>query len=295
MSQQPVVHFEDKTAISVIAELLKTTKLFQQDEFFNPSVRDYLKKNLRLDDKPWIELKDEILNNLKKFGYVIIKGLPFDENNRLFVSVVSMIGNPIIHTNKIKETVREIAPRAGQMPLENYPHTDSPHWPVPNDAIALQCKKEDQHLDVFSRLVLIDSVIEKFRDSPNYIKHLRETKIPFVLSPDFGDAKFQMKPILTEFKAENTSFDHVRFCRVDTINCVKENHAKMTESELEELEHFEKVVDKVGEKTQFPFKKNEMLIFDNKRIFHSKTKTSPDTGRVLKKIKINFEREKIFR
>ena len=104
-----------------------------------------------------------------------------------------------------------------------------------------------------------------------------------------------MKSILTEFKTENTSFDHVRFCRVDTINCVKENHAKMTESELEELEHFEKVVDKIGEKTQLPFKKNEMLIFDNKRIFHSKTKISPDTVRVLKKIKINFDREKIFR
>ena len=117
MSQQPVVHFEDKTTISDIAELLKKTKIFKQDEFFNHSVRYYLKKNLRLDDKPWIELKDEILNNLKKFGYVIIKGLPFDENNRLFVSIVSMIGNPIIHNNKIKETVREIAPRAGQIPL----------------------------------------------------------------------------------------------------------------------------------------------------------------------------------
>ena len=54
---------------------------------------------------------------------------------------------------------------------------------------------------------------------------------------------------------------------------------------------FEQIADKLGEQTQFLFKKGDWLIFDNKKIFHSKTKTSPDTVRMLKKMKLNIDRE----
>ncbi len=234
--------------------------------------------------------KQQIIKDMTNQGYSVIKGVPLEEDNETFLGLARMIGTTIAHNSKVKETVREITPRDGAMPLENYPHTDSPHWPNPNDAIVLQCKLEDQHRDVFSRIVLIDDVLEEFHDSPTFVTKLREKKIPFILSPDFGSKGVQFQPILTKDKYH----DHVRFCRVDTINCVKDNLAVMDSDELQELEEFEKTVDKIGKKTQFAFNKGDVLIFDNKRVFHSKTETSPDTVRTLKKIKLQFDRDLLF-
>ena len=235
--------------------------------------------------------KQQIITEMTKKGYSVIKGVPIEENNETFLKLATMIGKPIAHNSKVKEIVREITPRDGPMPLENYPHTDSPHWPQPNDAIVLQCKVEDQHRDVFSRIVLIDDVLDELNDSPGFVNNLREKKIPFILSPDFGSKGVQFQPILTKDKFHN----HVRFCRVDTINCVKDGLAVMNSEQLQEIEDFEKIIDSIGEKTQFAFHKGDVLIFDNKRTLHSKTETSPDTVRTLKKIKLEFDRSKFFK
>ena len=238
-----------------------------------------------------IELaKQQIITDMTAKGYAVIKGVPLEENNETFLKLARSIGNTIAHNSYVKEIVREITPRDGPMPLENYPHTDSPHWPEPNDAIVLQCKEEDQHRDVFSRIVLIDDVLEQIHDAPGYLNILREKKIPFILHPDFGNAGVQFQPILTQDKYH----DHVRFCRVDTVNCVKNNLASMDSDELYSLEEFEHLVDNIGRKTQFAFHKGDVLIFDNKRTLHSKTETSPDTVRTLKKIKLRFDRDLLF-
>ena len=234
--------------------------------------------------------KQQIITDMTIQGYAIIHGVPLEDNNELLLKIARSIGSTIAHNSKVTEIVREITPRDGPMPLENYPHTDSPHWPEPNDAILLQCKEEDQHRDVFSRIVLIDDVLEEYNDSPGFVKNLREKKIPFILSPDFGDKGVQFQPILTHDKYHN----HVRFCRVDTINCVQDNLASMNSDELQELDEFEKTVDSIGRKTQFAFQKGDVLLFDNKRTFHSKTETSPDTIRSLKKIKLQFDRDLLF-
>ena len=234
--------------------------------------------------------KQQIITDMTAQGYAVIKGVPLEENNETFLKLARSIGRTIAHNSYVKEIVREITPRDGPMPLENYPHTDSPHWPEPNDAIVLQCKEEDQHRDVFSRIVLIDDVLEEYRDSPEFVNILREKKIPFILHPDFGDAGVQFQPIITQDKYH----DHIRFCRVDTINCVKNNLGVLNSDELQELEEFEKIVDSIGQKKQFAFPKGDVLIFDNKRVFHSKTETSSDTVRTLKKIKLVFDRDLLF-
>ena len=266
----------------------------QEEEFFVASTRDYIMKYLELDSEYWKNLRDSIWENLKNFGFVVVKGIPFDENNRLHFGLASVIGTPIIHNKKVKEAVREITPRSGAMPLENYPHTDSPHFPVPNDLITLQCGREDQERDVFSRIVHINSVLEEMKDSIDLIKKLRNRNYPFLLSPDFENGSTQMQSVLTQERYAGKIFDHVRFCRADTIDCVKNHEIKIEESDMKDLEEIENVATKLGEKTQFPFKKDDWLVFDNKVTFHSKTETSPKTVRMLKKMKLNIDREKVY-
>jgi len=294
MSSPPILYFDDVNMKEKIQNSLKEMKEFEGEEFFVPSTRDHIIKKLGLDEKYWQNLRDSIWKNLKNFGYVVVRGIPFDENNRLYVGIASIIGTPLIHNKKVKEAVREIHPRTGQMPLENYPHTDSPHFPVPNDVITLQCGIEDQRRDVFSRIVPINSVLEELKDSPDLIKRLRDKKYPFILSPDFGDAGTQMQFVLTQERYANKIFDHVRFCRADTIDCVQKLKVEMDDVNMKDLEEFENVATKIGEKTQFPFKKDDWLVFDNKVIFHSKTETSPKTVRMLKKMKLKMDREKVY-
>jgi len=294
MSSPPVLYFDDVQIKEKIENSLKEMREFQGEEFFDPSIRNHIIKKLGLEEKYWQNLRDSIWKNLKNFGCVVVRGIPFDENNRLYVGIASIIGTPLIHNKKVKETVREIHPRTGQFPLENYPHTDSPHFPIPNDVITLQCGIEDQERDVFSRIVHVNSVLEELRDSPDLIKRSRDTKYPFILSPDFGDAGTQMQPVLTQERYANKIFDHVRFCRADTIDCVQKLEVEMDDKDMKDLEEFENVVTKIGEKTQFPFKKDEWLVFDNKVNFHSRTETSPNTLRMLKKMKLNIDREKVY-
>jgi len=294
MSSPPVLYFDDVQIKEKIENSLKEMHEFQGEEFFVPSIRDHIIKKLGLDEKYWQNLRDSIWKNLKNFGYVVVRGIPFDENNRLYVGIASIIGTPLIHNKKVKEAVREIHPRTGQMPLESFPHTDSPHFPLPNDVITLQCGIEDQERDVFSRIVHINSVLEELKDSPDLIKRLRDKKYPFILSPDFGDAGTQMQPVLTQERYANKIFDHVRFCRADTIDCVQKLKVEMDDKDMKDLGEFENVVTKIGEKTQFPFKKDEWLVFDNKVNFHSRTETSPNTLRMLKKMKLNIDREKVY-
>ncbi len=294
MTNPPIIYFDDISRKEKIENSLKEMQEFSGEEFFIPSTREYIIKKLGLEDEYWQNLRDLIWRNLKNVGYVVVKGLPFDENNRLHVGIASIIGIPAIHNKKVKEAVREIHPRAGQMPLENYPHTDSPHFPIPNDLITLQCGIEDKERDVFSRIVHINSVLEELKDSPDLIKRLRENKYPFILSPDFGDAGTQMQFVLTQERYANKIFDHVRFCRADTIDCVQKLKVKMEDKDMKDLEEFENVVTKIGEKTQFPFKKNEWLVFDNKVALHSKTETSPNTIRMLKKMKLHIDRDKVY-
>jgi hypothetical protein len=294
MTNPPIIYFDDMNQKEKIEKSLKIMKEFSGEEFFAPSTRDYITKKLGLDEDFWKNFRNTIWENLKNFGFVVVKGIPFDENNRLYFGIASIVGTPIMHNKKVKEAVREITPRTGDMPLENYPHTDSPHFPVPNDLITLQCGREDQERDVFSRIVHINSVLEELRDSKDLVKRLKERKYPFLLSPDFEKGSTQMQPVLTQEKYAGKIFDHVRFCRADTIDCIKNQNIQMEVEDMKDLEELENIATRIGEKTQFPFKKDDWLVFDNKVTFHSKTETSPNTVRMLKKMKLNIDRDKVY-
>ena len=149
MKNPKTIYFENKKIKEKIIDDLEAMKEFSQEEFFDPTIREYLIKNLVLQDEYWTEFRNSVWNYLKEEGFVVVKNLPFDNNNRLSVGLASIIGSPMSHNNKVPQTVREITPRSGPTPLENHPHTDSPHFPQPIDAITLECAREDKDLKVY--------------------------------------------------------------------------------------------------------------------------------------------------
>ncbi len=291
--KQPIIDFQNQKIEEGIQDHLRRMKEFEQDTFFDPDVQDYLIKELKLTCDFMVELRNQIWSHLKNDGYVIVKNLPFDENNRLSVGLASIIGTPIPHNQKVKEAVREITPRGGSMPLENYPHTDTSHWIHQNDVITLQCVREDQEKEVYSRIVPLSEVLKIFTNGKEaLIEKLYTKNYPFILAPDFGDQGYQMQPIMTRQEYGGKAYDHIRFCRSDTLDCIRNFDLEV--DDLQDLEYFESVVDGIGEEGQFLFRKGDWLIFDNKRTFHSKTQTSYNSVRMLKKMKLQLNRDRIF-
>ena len=86
----------------------------------------------------------------------------------------------------------------------------------------------------------------------------------------------------------------MRFARTYIEKAIKKFEIKVDPNLLENVEILEKMVTKIGERTQFLLNQGDLLIYDNKRVFHGRSQAERNSKRLLKKIKINIEREKIF-
>ena len=289
----PMIIFDNVELKYKTSDILKNLPEYDQIDFFNEEIQNSLIKALNLQAPGWSLLIQQIWKNIREHGFTVVRNLPFDENNRLSVALACKIGKPIPHNNKIKEVVREIVPRKGARPLENYPHTDSPHWIKPNDMITLECKIEDQHIDVYSRIVPIWEVEKEIAQNDIELhSRLFNVKYPFILIEDDGPGGYQMQPVLQQVREGGKDVTHVRFCLTDSITVTEK--FGFDDQCLEDLRRVERMVDQIGERTQFLFKKGDWLLFDNKRTFHSKTKTSPSTLRTLKKMKLQIDRSRIY-
>jgi len=85
----------------------------------------------------------------------------------------------------------------------------------------------------------------------------------------------------------------VRFARTYIEKAIEKFEIKVDPHLLENVEIFEKMLTEIGEETQFLLNQGDLLIYDNKRVFHSRTKTEGNSKRLIKKVKINIEREKM--
>jgi len=290
--------FADNSSINEqTATKLHNLKEFSLENLNDKKNRDYIIMKLDLlENNYWKKIIKLIIEKIRDHNFVIVKGLPFDENNRFFISLMSCIGQPIKYNSRLPVFIREVSPRDGPKPFENFPHTDSPHWPIPNDLTALQCIRKDHGGGGLSRIVPVDDVLDKLHNDgfDNIIKKFRETKIPFLLDRDFGDEGKHFQCVFKQEKHNGNYHTMLRFCRKDTLDCLEKLKVDIDNETLENLIIFEKAAEDLGQKAQFMVEEGDLLIFDNKRALHSKTTTSSNSDRFLKKIKSNIDRARMY-
>jgi len=298
MSSNPRVVFADNSSINEqTATKLHNLKEFSLENLNDKKNRDYIIMKLDLlENNYWKKIIKSIIEKIRDHNFVIVKGLPFDENNRFFISLMSCIGQPIKYNSRLPVFIREVSPRDGPKPFENFPHTDSPHWPIPNDLTALQCIRKDYGGGGLSKIVPIDDVLDKLHNEgyDNIIKKFRETKIPFLLDRDFGDEGKHFEYVFKQEKHNGNYHTMLRFCRKDTLDCLEKLKVDINNETLENLIILEKAAEDLGQKSQFMVEDGDLLIFDNKRALHSKTTASSNSDRLLKKIKSNIDRARMY-
>lgn len=294
-SNIPTIIIDNNKIISQISYELNQLKNFTDREFINNENRNYLIKKLNLDSPFWVDIRKKIFSQLNEKYFVVVRNLPFDDNNRFLVALMSFIGQPVVQFNhKIETIVRIVTPRNGVQYNEAYPHTDSVYWPEPNDIVGLHCDTEDQNKGGKSRIVSFDAVIDELKESPKLITQLNEKKYPFSLDPRFGDSGYHLQHILTQKNIGGKSSYEGRFLLYDTMTTNEKFKIGILKSELENLATFEKIATKLGKTEEFLVKKGELLLFDNKKALHSRSPTSQNSIRFLKHIKFNIDRERFF-
>jgi len=103
-----------------------------------------------------------------------------------------------------------------------------------------------------------------------------------------------LQHILTRKKFSGSFYYHVRFLRSEMEYCIKEFHVNLEKTTIDALKTFENELIKIGKKTEFQVNKGDWLLIDNKRALHSRSPTSPNSTRLLRRIKFNLDRKKMF-
>lgn len=286
----PTVKIDNQEIINKLSENLKSWTNFNDKDFFKEDFRKEIINKLNLTGNPfWEKIRDEILNFLKTSGYVIVKNLPFDSKNLLFLGFSSFLGNPIVnYSHRTESMITDVFPLKGKVLDPTLMHTDSSFWPEPNDITILHCIRKDKNNKGKSRVITIDKLLDSLPDSTKIFSKFEKTQFPFALDPRFGDAGFQMQSILTKQNRSGNLVYHVRFNIPDTKWCLENFQITIPEEDIKDLIIFEKIASKLGKEKEFLLENGDLFLYDNKRVLHSRTPCLPDSDRLLQVMKINL-------
>ena len=227
----------------------------------------------------------ELLVSFYKYGFVIIKNVPTENN--FIVKFANSIGS-VRRTNfgehfnvKSKSNPNDLA----YTTLHLSPHTDNPYRnPVP--CIQLLHCIENEVSGGLSTLVDGYTVTENLKtENPDYYKILSEVKVRF---------KFIDKCVVLEDWSElihlneNKEFKQVRFSpRLDYVPMLEKNKLDLyykARKRLSDLYNSEK------NRIEFKLAPKDLMMMDNYRVLHGRTKFDPSEGkRFLQGCYIDFD------
>lgn len=218
------------------------------------------------------ELIREIRNLLALRPYcVIIDGLPFDKENRIFVAINRAFGHLVARPYE--------APRA-QLVHYIYPakdlrttidglyeteklHTDTADWEQPVDLISMTCVREDNLGGGQSKILDIDTLrgIVRERLDPKAAELLEEEPVPWQIA-DYRGGGVVWRKILSE--------EAVCWRRYTIDSALKTLNMRLSADMSRTLDVFGDAIE-CADVQQFSMCAGELMILDNHRAIHSRT------------------------
>lgn len=283
----PILEIKDENKVLEMQKRLAKCQDFYSDNLINHI--DLVDQLSLKGNSYWEKIKSEVLKILESKQFVIVKNLPFDFNNFLFTGFASFIGNPVVtYTDRIERIVRDVSPVKGKVLDPSFAHTDSTFWPIPNDITALQCVKKDEQGNGKSRIVRVSELLDRLPNSTSIIKKFTKSNYPFVLDPRFGNNGFQLLPILSEQFINGKRAYQVRFNLSDTKSCLSKFGLSISDSDMEDLVIFERTASQIAKEQEFLLDNGDLLLFDNHRTLHSRSRCESDSNRLVRMIKMNY-------
>jgi hypothetical protein len=243
-------------------------------------------------DSEWAQFVTEIKARvLSSHRCVLVRNLNAGESNELLIRLATSLGRPYKEPGvpghpPEDEIVSRVEPRGegirdsrglllySTTPLAFPSHTDGSGKPSPYDLVLLYCVRQD-HFGGESILIPLDKILKLL--TPASIDRLRTESFP---------VPFGMAPIISgeehdfwiRYNAEELTFYSERRGVTFTQN---QKHA--VDDLANAIASLEQVV------PRFKISVGECLIIDNKRVLHGRLALSPNSRRLLKRIRLHWQ------
>jgi len=260
-------------------DLLKSAEnlpRYDNREFYSTNLQTLVLENIRKDcEDGFDELIDRIKARIKQRPYcALVKGLRFDEGNRIFVAINRAFGELVArpYEKPRAQLVHYIEPstdlpsKHGGHESERL-HTDTADWDRPVELISMVCVRADPGGGGRSRALDLDSIRDEVsaRLGTDLSSLLETEAVPWQLAPYFGGG-VRWRPVL--------STSAVCWRRYTIDLALKYEGAQLSDEMLNALEAFENVVSKTDRTIDFLMREGELLFSDNHRAIHARTPIS---------------------
>ncbi|PYS40848.1 MAG: hypothetical protein DMF71_12390 [Acidobacteria bacterium] len=195
--------------------------------------------------------------------YVLIRGLSFDEGNKVFVAINRAFGELVArpYEKPRAQLVHYVEPSTdlpsvrGGHESERL-HTDTADWETPVELISMVCVRADPRGGGRSRALDIDSIRDEVNAclGTDFLSLLETEAVPWQLAPYFGGG-VKWRPVLN---------DSTVCWRRYTIDLEM----------LNALAAFEDVIGRTDRTSDFLMREGELLFSDNHRTIHARTPIS---------------------
>jgi hypothetical protein len=257
-------------------ELLKGAErlpLYDNREFYSPALQSLVLEGVREacpDGFEW--LAGSVKERLARRPYcALVRGLLFDEGNRLFVAVNRAFGElvarpyqkPRAQLVHYIQPATDIASSRGGRESERL-HTDAADWETPVELISMVCVRADRGGGGRSRVLDVDAARDEVRNrlGAETLELLETEPVPWRLA-DYCGGGVRWRTVLAES----------RMCwRRYTINLALGcEGAELSDAVLASLDAFEETIAGTGRTLDFLMREGDLLFSDNTRTVHART------------------------
>jgi len=202
---------------------------------------------------------------------VLVRGLRFDEGNRLFVAINRAFGKLVAlpYSKPRAQLIQYIEPYTDKISARGGReterlHTDAADWGKPVEFISMVCVRADERGHGRSRLLDVEAVREEVQTQlGNDSLHLLKTQpVPWQLHISWGGG-VRWQTVLTD--------STICWRRYTILLAIDENGAELSKEMLTLLDEFERVVENSDRRIDFLLQEGDLLFSDNMRGIHSRT------------------------
>jgi hypothetical protein len=247
--------------------------LYDNKEFYSPGLQMLVRDRIRqVCPDGFDQLISLVRERIAQWPYcVLLRGLLFDEGNRLFVAINRAFGELVAppYQKPRAQLVHYIQPSTdilssrGGRESERL-HTDTADWETPVDLISMVCMRADHLGGGRSRVLDIETVREEVRGrlGSQALELLDTEPVPWRLAPYCGGG-VKWRTVLTES----------RICwRRYTIDlALGSDGIALSDTMSATLNAFEGVIASATRTVDFLMREGDLLFVDNKRTVHART------------------------
>jgi hypothetical protein len=279
LAQFPARGRVDDVSPTLANELLRAAErlpLYDNKEYYSTALQAQVLDSIRESCPDGFDsLIALIKERIARWPYfALVRGLRFDEGNRLFVAVNRAFGELVARpyekpraqlVHYVQPSTDICSPR-GDHESERL-HTDAADWETPVELISMLCVRADRGGGGRSRVLDVETVREEVKKhlGTEILQLLENQPVPWQLAAYCGGG-VKWRPVLTK-----SSICWRRY----TIDLALDSEgARLSHEMISSLDAFENVITSTTRTADFLMREGELLFSDNTRTIHSRTPVS---------------------